>query len=119
MNAYVARVLRHRIAVIVATLLVTAVMSWFAVGLKIVIDPVTMAPQQHPYGLATKRIDAKKTAFFIDGDNNIIFAPEGGLVKKKYRLIRIGDKAVMMENVDSKKQQSVPLAEDAGANMSN
>jgi predicted RND superfamily exporter protein/outer membrane lipoprotein-sorting protein len=59
MNAYVAWVLRHRIAVIVATVLVTAAMSWFAVGLKIVIDPVTMAPQHHPYVLATKRIDAK------------------------------------------------------------
>ncbi len=59
MNAYVAWVLRHRIAVIAVTLLITAVMGWFAVGLKIVIDPVTMAPQQHPYVQATKRIDAK------------------------------------------------------------
>ena len=70
------------------------------------------------YGLATKQIDGKKTAFFLDGDN-IILAPEGGLVKKKYRVVRIGVASVVMENVDNKKQQSLPLAEDAGANMGN
>jgi hypothetical protein len=70
------------------------------------------------YGLATKQIDGKKTAFFLDGEN-IILAPEGGLVKKKYRVIRIGVSSVLMENVDNKKQQSLPLAEDAGANMGN
>jgi len=70
------------------------------------------------YGLATTRIDGKKTAFFLDGDN-IILAPEGGIVKKKYRVVRIGLTSVQMENVDSKKQQSLPLAEDAGASMSN
>ncbi|HXK05825.1 MAG TPA: hypothetical protein VMS37_25715 [Verrucomicrobiae bacterium] len=70
------------------------------------------------YGLATTQIDGKKTAFFLDGDN-IILAPEGGIVKKKYRVVRIGLTSVLMENVDSKKQQSLPLAEDAGASMSN
>lgn len=58
MNAYIAWVLKHRLAVIAVTLLVTAVMAFFSAGLKIVIDPVTMAPQQHPYVQATKRIDA-------------------------------------------------------------
>ena len=33
------------------------------------------------YGLATKRIDGKKTAFFLDGEE-IILAPEGYTVKK-------------------------------------
>ena len=70
------------------------------------------------YGVATKQIDGKKTAFFLDGDN-IILAPEGGIVKKKYRVVQIGMASVVMENMDSKKQQSIPLAEDAGANMGN
>ncbi|HTS66778.1 MAG TPA: hypothetical protein VMH28_32360 [Candidatus Acidoferrales bacterium] len=69
------------------------------------------------YGLATTQIDGKKTAFFLDGDS-IILAPEGGIVKKKYRVVRIGLTSVQMENVDSKKQQTVQLAEDAGASMS-
>lgn len=59
MNAYVQWVLRHRVFVIAATLLVTAVFAVYTVGLKIVIDPVTMAPQDHPYVQATNRIDAK------------------------------------------------------------
>jgi hypothetical protein len=71
------------------------------------------------YGVAKKKIDGKKTAFFLDADNTIIFAIEGGIVKKKYRVVSIGDTSVQMENIDNKKRQSVPLAEDAGANMSN
>jgi hypothetical protein len=51
--------------------------------------------------------------------DDIILAPEGGIVKKKYRVVRINLTSVQMENVDNKKQQSLPLAEDAGANMSN
>lgn len=59
MTRYAHWLLRHRIAVIAATLLVTAVLGVFSIGLKIVIDPVTMAPQDHPYVQATKRIDQK------------------------------------------------------------
>jgi hypothetical protein len=70
------------------------------------------------YGLATKTIDGKKTAFFLDGDNTI-FAPEGAIVKKKYKVVRIGATSVLMENTENKKQQTLQLAEDAGANMSN
>jgi hypothetical protein len=73
------------------------------------------------YGIATKQIDGKKTAFFLDSADNttIILAIEGGIVKKKYRVVRIGVTSVLMENVDNKKQQSLPIAEDAGANMGN
>jgi hypothetical protein len=63
------------------------------------------------YGLATKRIDGKKTAFFLDGEE-IILAPEGYTVKKKYRVVRIGVNSVLMEDTESKRQQSLPLAED-------
>jgi hypothetical protein len=70
------------------------------------------------YGMAAKKIDGKKTAFFLDGEA-IIMAPEGGIVKKKYRVVRIGLTSVLMENVENQKQQSLPLSEDAGANMGN
>ena len=70
------------------------------------------------YGVATKKIDGKKTAFFLDGDN-IVLAPEGGIVKKKYRVVRVGPTSVLMENTENHKQQTLQLAEDAGANMSN
>ena len=71
------------------------------------------------YGLATKKIDGKKTAFFIDPEQNIILAPEGGMVKKKYKVVRVGNTSVLMENTENKKQQTITLAEDAGASMSN
>jgi hypothetical protein len=70
------------------------------------------------YGVATKRIDGKKTALFLDGDN-IVLAPEGTIVKRKYRVVRVGPTSVLMENTENKKQQTLPLSEDAGANMSN
>jgi hypothetical protein len=80
-------------------------------------DPKPVAEAPPPpitlkyYGLATKRIDGKKTAFFLDGEE-IILAPEGYTVKKKYRVVRIGINSVLMEDTESKRQQSLPLAED-------
>ena len=91
MNTYVNWVLRQRVAVIAVTLCITAVMGWFSAGLKIVIDPVTMAPQDHPYVQATQRIDAKFGSKYLmvvgvtptQGD---IFAP--GVLETVQRLTR-------------------------------
>jgi hypothetical protein len=71
------------------------------------------------YGVATKKIDGRKTAFFLDPENNIILAPEGGMIRRKYRVVQIGLTSVLVENVENKKQQTVQLAEDAGASMGN
>jgi hypothetical protein len=71
------------------------------------------------YGVATKKIDGRKTAFFLDPENNIILAPEGGMIRRKYRVVQIGLTSVLVENTENKKQQTVQLAEDAGANMGN
>ena len=46
------------------------------------------------YGLATKRIDGKKTAFFLDGED-IILATEGMTVKKRYKIVRINAESVV------------------------
>ena len=64
------------------------------------------------YGLSSTKIDGKKTAFFLDGDE-IILATEGMVVKKRYRVVKIAATSVVMENVDSKKQQTVNYTEDA------
>ena len=86
--------------------------------------PPPTAPAPEPpitmkyYGLATKQIDGKRTAFFLDGEE-IVLAPEGSIVKKKYRVVRAGATSVVMENTENRKQQTLPLAEDAGANLSN
>jgi hypothetical protein len=70
------------------------------------------------YGVATKTVDGKKTALFLDGENTIL-APEGSIVNKKYKVVRVGATSVLMENTENKKQQTLPLSEDAGASMSN
>jgi hypothetical protein len=64
------------------------------------------------YGLSTTRINGKKTAFFLDGED-IILATEGMVVKKRYKVVRIGATSVVMEDVDSKKQQTVTYTEEA------
>jgi predicted RND superfamily exporter protein len=91
MTAYVNWVLKHRLAVIGITLVLTAVLTWFASGLKIVIDPVTMAPQDHPYVQATKRIDAKFGSKYmlviaVTPEQGDIFSP--GVLDTVQRLTR-------------------------------
>jgi hypothetical protein len=69
------------------------------------------------YGLATKRIDGKKTGFFLDGEE-IIFATEGMVMKKRYKVVRINAESVVLENVEFKgQQQTVKIAEDAGGTL--
>lgn len=75
--------------------------------------PITMKY----YGLATKRIDGKKTGFFLDGEE-IILATEGMVVKKRYKIVRINAETVVLENVEFKnQQQTVKIAEDAGGTL--
>jgi hypothetical protein len=51
--------------------------------------PPTFAFSAKYYGIATTRINNKKTAFFLDGDD-IFVAAEGELIKKRYRVVQIG-----------------------------
>jgi len=69
------------------------------------------------YGLATKQIDGKKTAFFLDGED-IILATEGMTVKKRFKLVRIAVNSVVVQDVESKREQTVQISEDAGGNLS-
>jgi hypothetical protein len=64
------------------------------------------------YGLATAASNGRKRAFFLDGDDIIIKA-EGETVKGHFRLVRIGATSVIVEDTDSKRQQTVQIAEDA------
>ena len=63
------------------------------------------------YGFSTPRNNGKKMAFFLDGDE-ISVAGEGDTVKKRYRVVRIGVNSVVMEDTESKRQQSLPLTEE-------
>ncbi|WP_339936905.1 outer membrane lipoprotein-sorting protein [Undibacterium luofuense] len=57
MTRYAQWLLRYRIAVIAVTLVVTGVLGFFGAGLKVIIDPATLAPQGHPYIQATNHVD--------------------------------------------------------------
>jgi hypothetical protein len=74
--------------------------------------PITMKY----YGLATKRIDGKKTAFFLDGED-IVFAIEGMTVKKRYKIMRINAESVVIQDTEAKHEQTVKISEDAGGTV--
>jgi uncharacterized protein len=57
MRTYLEWLLRHRIAVIVACLLVTAVAALQVKNLKIVIDPNKVLPQSHPYVVTSNLVE--------------------------------------------------------------
>jgi hypothetical protein len=77
------------------------------------VPPPPTPPSFKYYGLATKRIDNKKTAFFLDGEE-IILATEGMTVKGRWRVVRIGADSVMLEDGQTKKQQPLAISEEAG-----
>ena len=64
------------------------------------------------YGYTSPRGSAQKRAFFLDGED-ILTANEGEVLKKKYKVVRIGVNSVVMEDIDTKSQQTLPLAEEA------
>ncbi len=92
---------------------------WPMVGPKPLPPPPAPAPPAPPppitlkfYGISTVRADGKKTAYFLDGDE-ILKAAEGDTLKRRYKVIRIGPTSVLMEDMEVKQQQSVPLAPEA------
>ena len=92
---------------------------------KIVPKPVPVAPvatapvgppQPPPislryYGSSSAPGSSAKTAFFLDGDE-ILMAKEGDTVKRRYRVLRISVNSVVMEDTESKRQQTLPITED-------
>jgi hypothetical protein len=51
----------------------------------------------------------KKVAIFSDGRGVPIYAPEGGTVLGQYRVVRIGVESVVMEYLDGKGRQTIPM----------
>jgi hypothetical protein len=65
------------------------------------------------YGFTSAPGAPARTAFFLDGED-ILVAKEGDTLKRRYRVVRIGANSVVMEDTDSKRQQTIPLTEEAG-----
>jgi hypothetical protein len=60
------------------------------------------------YGFASSNRGANRRAFFLDGDE-ILVGGEGDLVKKRYKVIRIGLTTVTMEDTQFGQQQTLPI----------
>jgi hypothetical protein len=68
------------------------------------------------YGFVNKSKVGDKRAFFLDGDE-IVIAGEGDMIKKRYKIVRIGINSAVVEDTQfkSNNQQTLPLeAEMAG-----
>jgi hypothetical protein len=68
------------------------------------------------YGFVNKNKAGDKRAFFLDGED-IVIAGEGDMIKKRYKIVRIGVNSAVVEDTEFKtnNQQTLPLeAELAG-----
>jgi hypothetical protein len=65
------------------------------------------------YGFVNPASTPKKRAFFVDGEE-IHVVWEGDLVKKRYKVIRIGVNSVVVEDTQFGQQQTLPLEVQQG-----
>jgi hypothetical protein len=60
------------------------------------------------YGYTAQRGDGQKRAFFLDGDD-IYVAAEGEMVKRRYKIVRIGLSSAVVEDTQFNNTQTLPL----------
>jgi hypothetical protein len=65
------------------------------------------------YGYTTTFPLGNKRAFFLDGDE-ILAASEGEVLKKRYRVVSIGVNSVVMEDIQFKAEQKLPIEPQVG-----
>lgn len=65
------------------------------------------------YGYVNPSGQAQKRAFFMEGDE-IHVVTEGELVKRRYKIVRIGVNSVVVEDTQFGSQQTLPLEEQQG-----
>ncbi|HUQ92335.1 MAG TPA: hypothetical protein VM120_11695 [Bryobacteraceae bacterium] len=62
------------------------------------------------YGFTSPRTGGIRRAFFLEGEE-IHVVSEGETIKRRYKVVRIGLTSVVVEDTDSKNQQTLPLEE--------
>jgi hypothetical protein len=81
---------------------------------KTPVAPVKPPPPPIPlkfYGYTNPIKQGVKRAFFLDGED-IVVATEGDLIKRRYKVIKIGLSSVVVEDIEHKHQQTLPLVPD-------
>src|SRR5258707_526050 len=66
------------------------------------------------YGYTTQRVDGHKRAFFLDGDDIFVEA-EGDVVKRRYKVVRIGINSAVVEDTQLNNTQTLPLLAEESA----
>ncbi len=81
--------------------------------------PAPAAPPPPPprialkfYGYTMPAPQGAKRAFFLDGEE-ILIGAEGEVLKKRYRVVKIGVNSVVMEDLQYKSEQTLPLEPQA------
>jgi hypothetical protein len=81
-------------------------------------DPPPPAPPPPPppiplkfYGFSSYRQGVKR-AFFMEGED-IYVAGEGDTIKNRYKIIRIGVNSAVIEDINFKHEQTIPLTQEA------
>lgn len=89
------------------------------------VEPVTSRPPEPPpkppptpiplkfYGYTSPGPAGERRAFFLDGED-ILVAAEGQVIKRRYKVVRIGLNSCVVEDVEQKYQQTLVLEEQAG-----
>ena len=68
--------------------------------------PVTMKY----FGFVNRPGDAHRRAFLLDGED-VFVAVEGEVIKRRYRVVRIGVNSLVVEDIEFKSEQTLPLQE--------
>ena len=63
------------------------------------------------YGFANSATDARKRAFLLGEEEEVFVATEGDIFKKRYRIVRIGINSIVIEDMQFKDEQTLPLQE--------
>ena len=63
------------------------------------------------YGFANSATDTRKRAFLLGEEEEVFVATEGDIFKKRYRIVRIGVNSIVIEDMQFKDEQTLPLQE--------
>jgi hypothetical protein len=63
------------------------------------------------YGFAESSTDEQKRAFLLDGEE-ILIGAEGDVFQKRYRIVRIGMSSIVVEDMQFKDEQTLPLEQN-------
>jgi len=88
-------------------------------GAKAGAAPPPVAPGETPlrtnlkyYGIVALSKGGQRTACFLDTGEEILLASEGDTLKRRYRVMKIGNASVVIQDTESKKQETIPLAQE-------